>query len=74
MTALLSLRSIGLVELEIMAFVISVPIPVPIPMPRFTNGRLYNNIVITMTRLDAKTSRVRKRSNQLKFDTQMSNE
>ena len=27
--------SIGLMELEIMTFVISVPIPVPIPMPRF---------------------------------------
>ena len=30
-----SLGSIGLVELQIMAFVISVPIPIPIPMPRF---------------------------------------
>ena len=37
MTNLLSLGSIGLMELEIMTFVISVPIP--IPMPRFTNGR-----------------------------------
>ena len=39
MTALLSLGSIGLMKLEIMAFVISVPIPVPfsipIPIPRF---------------------------------------
>ena len=37
MTTLLSLGSIGLMELEIMAFVISVPIPIPfpIPMPRF---------------------------------------
>ena len=33
MTTLLSLGSIGLMELEIMAFVISVPIP--ISMPRF---------------------------------------
>ena len=32
---LLSLGSIGLAELEIMAFVISVPIPIPVPMPRF---------------------------------------
>ena len=30
---LLRLGSIGLMELEIMAFVISVPIPVPIPIP-----------------------------------------
>ena len=37
-TTLLCLGSIGLMELEIMTFVISVPIP--IPMPRFTNGRL----------------------------------
>ena len=30
----------GLMELEIMTFVISVPIPfpIPIPMPRFANG------------------------------------
>ena len=33
-TTLLSLESIGLMELEIIAFVISVPIP----FPRFTNG------------------------------------
>ena len=43
-TTLLILGSIGRIELEIMAFVISVPIPilipVPIPMPRFTNGQL----------------------------------
>ena len=32
-TALLSLGSIGLMVLEIMAFLISVPIPVPIPIP-----------------------------------------
>ena len=43
-TTLLSLGSIGLVKLEIIAFVISVPIPTPIPnaevlMLRFTNGR-----------------------------------
>ena len=39
-TTLLSLGSIGLMELEIMVFVISVPIPTPfpIPMPRFTNN------------------------------------
>ena len=37
MTTLQSLGSIGLMELEIMAFAISVPIP--IPMTRFTNGR-----------------------------------
>ena len=41
---MLSLGSIDFMELEIMAFVVSVPIsipfPVPIPMPRFTNGRL----------------------------------
>ena len=30
---LLSLGSIGLMELEIMAFVISVPIPIPFPIP-----------------------------------------
>ena len=30
----LSLRSIGLMEVEIMAFVISVQILIPIPMPR----------------------------------------
>ena len=36
-TTLLSLGSIGLMELKIMVFVISVPIPfpIPIPMPRF---------------------------------------
>ena len=38
-TTLLSLGSIGLMELETMTFVISVPIPIPfpipIPMPRF---------------------------------------
>ena len=34
-TTLLSLGSIGPMELEIMTFVISVPIPIPIPMPRF---------------------------------------
>ena len=33
MTTLLSLGSIGLMELEIMAFVISVPIPIPFPIP-----------------------------------------
>ena len=33
MTIMLSLGSIGLMELEIMAFVISVPIPVPFPIP-----------------------------------------
>ena len=32
-TTLLSLGSIGLIELEIMTFVISVPIPFPIPIP-----------------------------------------
>ena len=39
-TTLLSLGSIGLMELQIMTFLISVPIPIPfpIPMPRFTNG------------------------------------
>ena len=30
-----SLGSIGLMEVEIMAFVISFTIPIPIPMPRF---------------------------------------
>ena len=38
MATLLSLESIDLMELKIMAFVISFPIP--IPMPRYTNGRL----------------------------------
>ena len=33
-TTLLSLRSIGLMEVEIIAFVISVQILIPIPMPR----------------------------------------
>ena len=37
-TTLLSLGFIGLMELEIMSFVISIPIPIPIPMPRFTDG------------------------------------
>ena len=32
-TALLSLGSIGLTKLEIMAFVISVPVPIPFPIP-----------------------------------------
>ena len=32
---LLGLVSIGLIELEIMAFAVSVLIPIPIPMPRF---------------------------------------
>ena len=32
-TTLLGLVSLGLMELEIMAFVASVPIPVPIPIP-----------------------------------------
>ena len=35
-TTRLSLGYIGLMQLEIVAFVVSVPIP--IPMPRFTNG------------------------------------
>ena len=35
-TTRLSLGYIGLMELEIVAFVISVPVPIPIP--RFTNG------------------------------------
>ena len=47
-TTLLSLGSIGLMELKIMVFVISVPIPfpIPIPMPRFTNGLfiVYNSV------------------------------
>ena len=34
-TILLSLGSIGLMEVEIMVFVTSVPIPISIPMPRF---------------------------------------
>ena len=34
-TTLLSLGFIGLMELEIISFVISIPIPIPIPMPRF---------------------------------------
>ena len=37
-TTLLSLGSTDLMEVEIMAFIISVPIPIPIPMPRFTIG------------------------------------
>ena len=41
-TILLDLVSIGLLELEIMAFVVSVPIP--IPMPRFTNGRFLGQL------------------------------
>ena len=32
-----SLGSIGLTEVEIMAF-ITFPIPIPFPMPRFANG------------------------------------
>ena len=35
LTPLLSLGSIGFMELEIIAFVISFPIPIPIPIPRF---------------------------------------
>ena len=35
-TTRLSLGYIGLMQLEIVAFVVSVPIP--IPLPRFTNG------------------------------------
>ena len=50
MTILLSLGPIGLMELEIMAFVISVPIPIPfpipIPMPRFTNGQKIDDLGI----------------------------
>ena len=40
MTALISLGSIGLMEVEIIAFVISVPISISVPMPRFTNSHL----------------------------------
>ena len=37
-TTWLSLGYIGPMQLEIVAFVVSIPIPIPIPMPRFTNG------------------------------------
>ena len=42
MTALISLGSIGLMELEIMVFVILVPVPILIPIPiRGSNAEVY---------------------------------
>ena len=50
---MLNLVSIGLMELEIMAFIVSDPIPIPFPMPRFTNGHelinsdwIVNNLIV----------------------------
>ena len=53
-TTLQSLESIGLVELEIIAFVISVPIPISFPMMRFHCRGLQMAFLITFC--DKKTS------------------
>ena len=66
-TTLLSLGSIGLMELEIMTFVISIPIPIPIPVPRFTNGRLKASQVLRKLFPNQKFKKLSKTSLEYSF-------